>query len=521
MTLHAPRARAVASQGATSRDAGLNGGPGGGRDSGHELGVLGGLAALSLDALTSVAYGPQAMIVILVLAGGSALRWTVPLTIVIAAILVILVFSYTQVISAHPEGGGAYAVAKANLGRPASLLAAASLVVDYVLTVAVSLAVGAASLASVFPALAHHLLLVSLVALVILTTVNMFGIAASAKLLIVPGALFVISILAVLVVAPFHSKPVAVIGTYPGPIVATKTVGLLLLHKAFANGCTAITGVEAIANGVPAFRRPRVRAAQRTELALGVLLGVMLIGLAVLIRAHGVVPRGNVTILAQLTAGTFGKGAVFYVCNLSVALALGLAANTSFGGLPVLMELLAKDNRLPHVFYLRAERPIYRYGIVTLALAAALLLVVVDAQTERLIPLFTIGVFIGFTISQLGLVRLWLSARPSRWRKGGDQRPRGDTDRDRSRGGAADQVPGRRVGCHDRDSAADRDVCAHGGVLRRGRLRTGAWEEPCSSQETPECRDRAGVGGRRVDRPSHQRCALARREGRRSVRRRR
>jgi amino acid transporter len=481
MTLHAPRARAVASQGATSRDAGLNGGPGGGRDSGHELGVLGGLAALSLDALTSVAYGPQAMIVILVLAGGSALRWTVPLTIVIAAILVILVFSYTQVISAHPEGGGAYAVAKANLGRPASLLAAASLVVDYVLTVAVSLAVGAASLASVFPALAHHLLLVSLVALVILTTVNMFGIAASAKLLIVPGALFVISILAVLVVAPFHSKPVAVIGTYPGPIVATKTVGLLLLLKAFANGCTAITGVEAIANGVPAFRRPRVRAAQRTELALGVLLGVMLIGLAVLIRAHGVVPRGNVTILAQLTAGTFGKGAVFYVCNLSVALALGLAANTSFGGLPVLMELLAKDNRLPHVFYLRAERPIYRYGIVTLALAAALLLVVVDAQTERLIPLFTIGVFIGFTISQLGLVRLWLSARPSRWRKGGDQRPRGDTDRDRSRGGAADQVPGRRVGCHDRDSAADRDVCAHGGVLRRGRLRTGAWEEPCSS----------------------------------------
>ena len=190
--------------------------------------------------------------------------------------------------------------------------------VDYVLTVAVSLAVGAASLASVFPALAHHLLLVSLVALVILTTVNMFGIAASAKLLIVPGALFVISILAVLVVAPFHSKPVAVIGTYPGPIVATKTVGLLLLLKAFANGCTAITGVEAIANGVPAFRRPRVRAAQRTELALGVLLGVMLIGLAVLIRAHGVVPRGNVTILAQLTAGTFGKGAVFYVCNLSV-----------------------------------------------------------------------------------------------------------------------------------------------------------------------------------------------------------
>jgi amino acid transporter len=389
-------------------------------DSDHELGVLGGLAALSLDALSSVAYGPQAMIVILVLAGSAALHWTVPLTLVIAAILVILVFSYTQVISAHPEGGGAYAVANENLRRWPALLAAGSLVVDYVLTVAVSLAVGSASLASVFPSLAHHLLLVSLLALALLTTVNMFGIARSAKLLMVPATLFVLSVLALLVVAPFHSTPVAVIGTYHGPIIATKTLGLLLLLKAFANGCTAITGVEAIANGVPAFRTPRVRSAQRTELALGALLVVMLVGLAVLIVAHGVLPRGNVTILAQLTAGAFGKGIVFYVCNLSVAVAvavaLGLAANTSFGGLPVLMELLAKDNRLPHAFYLRADQPIYRYGIAALALAAALVLVAVNAQIDRLIPLFTIGVFIGFTISQLGLVRHWVSEQPPRWR---------------------------------------------------------------------------------------------------------
>ena len=181
MTRHSPRARAVASPRARSPTTRLNNGTSGGWDSCHELGLLGGLAALSLDALTSVAYGPQAMIVILVLAGSAALRWTVPLTVVVAAILVILVFSYTQVISAHSEGGGAYAVAKANLGRPASLLAAAWLVVDYVLTVAVSLAVGAASLASVFPALSHHLLIVSLGALVILTAVNMFGIAASCE----------------------------------------------------------------------------------------------------------------------------------------------------------------------------------------------------------------------------------------------------------------------------------------------------------------------------------------------------
>jgi amino acid transporter len=385
-------------------------------DPGHELGEIGGLAALSLDALTSVAYGPEAMVVILVLAGRGGLSWSLPLTLVITAVLVILVFSYTQVIGAHPEGGGAYAVAKANLGRWASLLGAAALVVDYVLTVAVSLAVGAASLGSVFPWIAHHLLLASLIALALLTAVNMFGIATSAKLLVVPATLFVLSVLAVIAVSPFHGRPVAVVGASEGPLTASTTLGVLLILKAFANGCTAITGVEAIANGVPAFREPRVRRAQRTELALGALLAVMLVGIGALIHAHHVVPRRDVTLLAQLTAGAFGKGVVFYVSNLSVALALGLAANTSFGGLPVLTSLLARDGRLPRFFALRAERPIYRYGIAVLAAASALLLLAVDAQTQRLIPLFTIGVFVGFTISQLGLVRHWVSERPRRWR---------------------------------------------------------------------------------------------------------
>jgi amino acid transporter len=338
-----------------------------------------------------------------------------PLMLVITGILLILIFSYTQVIEAHPEGGGAYAVAKRHLGRWPALLAAGSLVVDYVLTVAVSLAVGAASLGSVFPTFSHHLLVVSLIGLAVLTIVNMFGISESAKLLALPAVLFIGSTLAVIVVGAFHSHPMAVIGskeTFP----PASTVGVLLILKAFANGATAITGVEAIANSVPSFREPRVRTAQRTELGLGVLLTVMLIGLSILIRVHHVVPRAHVTILAQVTAGAFGKGAGFYIANLSTALVLGLAANTSFGGLPVLMSLLAKDNRLPHLFYLRAERPVYRYGILALALLAALLLVAVNAETERLIPLFTIGVFIGFTISQVGLVRHWVTARPGRWR---------------------------------------------------------------------------------------------------------
>jgi amino acid transporter len=382
---------------------------------GHDLTVVGGLAALSLDALSSVAYGPEAMVLVLVSAGASALRFTLPITIVITAMLFLLVVSYSQVIAAHPDGGGAYAVAKRNLGRWPALLAAASLVVDYVLTVAVSLAAGAASLGSMFPGLAHHLLSVSLIGLVLLTAINMFGIAESAKFLMVPAAVFIVSVLAVIVVGPFHPHPVAMIGT-PLPINATEAVGLILLLKAFAAGCSAVTGVEAIANGVPAFREPRVRTAQRTEITLGILLAVMLVGLAILVRAHHVLPRGGVTILAQLTAGAFGKGVAFYISTFAVTLVLGFAANTSFGGLPVLMSLLAKDHRLPHLFYLRAEKPVYRHGIVALGLAAMLLLIAVNAETNRLIPLYAIGVFLGFTISQIGLVRHWREERPPKWK---------------------------------------------------------------------------------------------------------
>jgi amino acid transporter len=381
----------------------------------HELGVVGGLAALSLDALSSVAYGPEAIMLVLVSAGTGALHDVVPITLVITAMLVLLVVSYSQVIEAHPEGGGAYSVAKANLGRWPSLLAAAAVVVDYVLTVAVSLAAGAASLGSIFPGLAHHLLAVSLIGLGLLAAVNMFGIAESARLLVLPMAVFVVSMLAVIVLGAFHPHPVAVVGK-PEHFAVTESLGIVLLLKAFASGCSAVTGVEAISNGVPAFHEPRIRTAQRTEISLGVLLGVMLVGLSILISAHNFQPRSGVTLLAQVTAGSFGTGWMYYVSNLSVCLALGLAANTSFGGLPVLMSLLAKDHRLPHFFYLRGERPVYRYGIVALAILAGILLIAVNAETFRLIPLFTIGVFVGFTISQTGLVVHWRQTKPRRWR---------------------------------------------------------------------------------------------------------
>ncbi|HET6865683.1 MAG TPA: APC family permease [Solirubrobacteraceae bacterium] len=384
-------------------------------EEGHDLGVIKGLAALSLDALSSVAYGPEAIMLALVAAGTGALSAVLPISVVITAMLAILVVSYTQVIAAHPEGGGAYAVAKANLGAWPSLLAAASVVVDYVLTVAVSLAAGAASLGSVFPSLSHHLLLVSMAGLVILTVINMFGISESAKLLIGPAAVFLISIFATIVVGALRSHPVAQIGTAES-FPATEALGIVLILKAFAAGCSAVTGVEAISNGVPAFREPTVKTAQRTEISLGVLLGIMLVGLAAVIHVHHVEPRGGVTVLAQLTAAAFGTGWPFYVSNLAVTLVLAFAANTSFGGLPVLMSLLARDHRMPHAFYLRAEKPIYRIGIVALAIAAALLLVAVNAKTNDLIPMYAIGVFIGFTVSQVGLVKHWVTDRPSHWR---------------------------------------------------------------------------------------------------------
>ncbi len=381
----------------------------------HRLTTVGGLAALSLDALSSVAYGPEAIVVALIAAGTGAVRFTLPISIAIAVLLMVLVVSYRQVIAVHPEGGGAYAVAKKDLSSGVSLLAAASLVVDYVLTVAVSLAAGAASLASVFPSLAHHLLGLCLIGLVILTALNLVGIAESAKALMLPTIVFIVSILAIIVLGLLRQHPVATIGTNLAPFPPTEALGILLILKAFAAGCSALTGVEAIANGVPAFRAPAVKRAQRTELALGILLGTMLLGLALLIKVHHIVPRGQVTVLAQLSAGAFGTGWPFYVTNLTVTLVLAFAANTSFGGLPVLMSLLAKDNRLPHLFGLRAERPVFRYGVSALAILAAILLIAADANTNRLLPLFAIGVFIGFTISQTGLVRHWYRQRGPRW----------------------------------------------------------------------------------------------------------
>jgi amino acid transporter len=375
-----------------------------------------GIPALSLDAISSVAYGPQAMLVVLATAGAGALAKIEPITLAIVVLLVILVFSYRQVIEAYPDGGGCYAVSKANLGARASHLAAASLVVDYILTVAVSIAAGVAALVSAFPSLSPDSLVMALAILGLLTALNLRGIATSARTFLVPTLVFIVGIYVVIVAGLTRSHPAAGSGihAFSAPKAAA-AVGLLLLLKAFAAGSSALTGVEAIANDVPAFREPKARRAMRTEVLLGCILGSMLLGLALLTVRFHIGPNADQTVLSQITGASVGRGAIYYVLDLATTLILALAANTSFGGLPVLASLLARDSLVPHVFGLRADRPVYRYGVVALAVLAALLLVAVNAATNTLIPLYAIGVFTGFTLSQTGLVRHWRRERPVRW----------------------------------------------------------------------------------------------------------
>lgn len=385
----------------------------------HRLTALQGLAALSLDAMASVAYGPESIVLVLAAAGAYGMGFTLPVTLAIAALLAVLVASYRQVIAAFPDGGGSYAVARKHLGRRTGLVAAASLILDYVLNVAVSVTAGVAALTSAFPQLYGERVWICLAVLVLVTAVNLRGVVDSAKAFLVPTALFVGSILTMIAVGLFRDGPVST-ASADGHASAlgegATAVGALLLLKAFAAGCSALTGVEAVANAVPSFRAPAARRAQCTEVALGALLGVMLIGLSVLIGRFHLQPVEGVTVLAQLADASFGHNIAFYVVQFATMVLLALAANTSFGGLPVLMSLLARDNYLPHVFALKADRQVHRHGVLALAAVSAALLVFSGGDTNTLVPLFAIGVFVGFTICQVGMVRHWYGQRPAHWR---------------------------------------------------------------------------------------------------------
>ncbi len=378
-----------------------------------------GLSALSLDALTSVAYGPEAIILVLAVAGAGALHLVLPVTVAIVGLLAILVFSYRQVIDAYPMGGGAYAVSRANFGAHTSLVAAAALVVDYTLTVAVSIAAGVASLQSAFPGLAGATVPLCLGILLLITVLNLRGLGETARAFLLPTMVFIVGLLAIIAVGLVHPLGLgqAPLGTSQLPTTGVKAVTFLLVLKAFSAGCSALTGVEAIANGVPLFREPRVVRAKRTEMLLGLILGAMLLGLAVLATRWNIGPRTGQTVLSQIMAMAVGRSWAYYLVSVTITIVLALAANTSFGGLPVLASLVARDNYLPHFFSMRGDRQVFSNGIAVLAVLAGVLLVVVGGNTNTLIPLFAIGVFIGFTLSQAGLVVHWRRQRPPGWRR--------------------------------------------------------------------------------------------------------
>jgi len=379
------------------------------------------LAVFSSDAISSVAYATQEILFILILAGAAATGLVLPIAVAIVLLLAIVVVSYRQTILEYPGGGGAYIVARENLGTAAGLTAASALLIDYVLTVSVSIAAGIDALASLNSAFRPYAVEIAVAMVALVALINLRGMKESGTVFAIPTYAFVVTLAAAIAVAlvkivaagenPFSA------GEPREELVATESLGLLLLLKAFANGCTAMTGVEAISNGVGAFKKPSPINANRTLTVMAVILGSLFLGVTLIARHHGFVPAEDATIPSQLGAEAFGRGSpLFAFLQLMTAGILILAANTAFADFPRLSAILARDGFLPRILQSRGNRLVFSYGIVALALTAALLIVAFNAETTRLIPLYALGVFIGFTLSQLGMVRHWRRARPPGWK---------------------------------------------------------------------------------------------------------
>jgi amino acid transporter len=386
----------------------------------NKVDVLQGIPMLGLDALGSSAYGPEAALTVLLPLGAAGLHFIEPLLGVVLAILLILYLSYRQTIAAYPNGGGSYTVAKENLGVRMGLLAAAALLLDYILNVAVGISAGVGALVSAFPALNGHVLALCLAILLLVALVNLRGIRESGAAWAIPTYLFVASLAGVLLLGLF--KALGTGGLPPQPVVpppllpaATQSASVWLLMRAFASGCTAMTGVEAVSNGVTAFAEPGVKRARHTLTAIVVILGLLLGGIGFLARAYHVgatLPgsSGYQSIISQLTAAIAGRGALYYVTLSSVLAVLCLSANTSFAGFPRLCRLIAEDDFLPHGFANKGRRLVYSLGIVILTVLAGGLLILFGGITDRLIPLFAVGAFLAFTLSQAGMVVHWSRA---------------------------------------------------------------------------------------------------------------
>ena len=373
------------------------------------------IGAFGLDALSSVAYGPDEILYVLILAGTVGMHFDLPIAVSIAVLLAIVAFSYRQTIYAYPHGGGSYTVAHENLGVEPGLIAAAALIVDYLTTIAVSVTAGVQAIIAFVPVLDTHRVIISVILIVGIIFINLRGVRESGAVFILPTYVFIGSLAALLVVGlarfiiegappPLHTPPPAIEG-----------VSLFLLLRAFAGGCTAMTGVEAIANGVPVFQRPQSKNAASTLLILALILGALFLGVAGLGLVVGALPSDQENIIAQVGWTFAGGTPLYYIVQVSAAIVLLLAANTSFNGFPRLAAIMAADDWLPHQFSHRGIRLAYSNGIIAIGGLAIVLVVAFGGSTHALIPLFAVGVFLCFTLSQAGMVRHWLRERGSKW----------------------------------------------------------------------------------------------------------
>src|SRR5512136_290546 len=373
------------------------------------------LAAFSPDALSSIAYANQEIFLGLVVAGAIGLHYAWPIGIAITVLLGVLALSYYQTIHAYPSGGGSYTVARENLGALPGLIAAAALLIDYVLTAAVSLTAGVAALASAFPALWTHRVELALVLLAIILLANLRGLRETGTLMAIPVYFFLIAYLPMLAIGLMQaigSGPIPIEATAPSPLTAVTPV--LILHT-FAAGCTALTGIEAISNGVPAFKPIETRNAGITLIVMALLMGILFLGSIGLTQYLGVVAGPDETILSALARQILGTSLPYYIVQIATLLILAVAANTSFADFPRVASILARDGYLPHQFSQLGDRLVFSNGMIALALVTGGLIIAFGGEAHALIPLFAVGVFLAFTLSQAGMVRHWIRARGRHW----------------------------------------------------------------------------------------------------------
>ncbi|BAU04366.1 amino acid permease-associated region [Fischerella sp. NIES-3754] len=372
------------------------------------------LAVLSSDALSSVAYATEEILTVLVLTGSSTLGLSLPIALAISLLLAIVTLSYRQTIRAYPTGGGAYTVASENLGLFPGLVAAASLLIDYVLTVTVSVAAGIAALISAFPLLQGFTVELCVISIFLLMLANLRGLRESGNLFMAPTYAFIICIFILLILSIYHQFTTLIPQTYP-VIPVKEPLSLFLILRAFAAGCTAMTGVEAISNGVMAFKQPEWKNARMTMLYMSVILGTMFLGITYLVHVYHVVPESNQTVVSLLGRQIFGGGILYYFLQFTTLLILLLAANTSYADFPRLASLSARDSFLPRQLLLLGDRLVYSNGIILLSVLAAILIIIFQGEVSAIIPLYAVGVFTSFTLSQAGMVRHWFKEQTSGW----------------------------------------------------------------------------------------------------------